>query len=147
MVHALDNIENEKNDYIAFIKKIRNMMHEVNAGTMVLYEVIEQIDSFIGHENEGVVERIIYAEKKQNLNEMSELEKVCLEWSNVSQNNYQLAKKYKKVLDAIIAPKYGLQGIMEDYSDHDSPEYLKEVLDYYRDLSRRYENLARQSLK
>ena len=209
MVHALDNIENDKSDYITFIMSVRNMMHEVNAGDMSPYEVINKIDSFIGQENE--VEQIIYESKKiQNLlwdqkeqvseklkeaivvmndarlsfsgyvsndiaiqkldnflgdykeftnsinskevtsdetSEIEQLEKSCSELSNVSQKNYQLAKKYKKVLDAIVAPKYGLQGIMEDYSDHDSPEYLKELLAYYRDLSQRYENLARQSLK
>lgn len=79
-----------------------------------------------------------------NTSWIAELERACNEWAEVSQRNYQLAKRYKAALEQIAQPQYGLQGIMEDYPDTDSIEYLQAALEYYTRLTHRYQQIARE---
>lgn len=53
---------------------------------------------------------------------------------------------YRIALEKIAAPKYGLQGIIEDYS-HDSNKYNYYALKYYIKLCRQYENIAKEALQ
>lgn len=75
-----------------------------------------------------------------------DLERACDEWAEVSQRNYQRAKSYHKALEYIAANQYGLQGIMEDYPDTDSVEYLQAALKYYTRLANLYQKVAREAI-
>lgn len=83
-------------------------------------------------------------EKKQM--RIQELERVCSEWAEVSQRNYQCAKRYHEALERIAMNQYGLQSIMEDYPDTDSVEYLQAALKYYTSLTNIYRKTAREAI-
>ena len=74
-----------------------------------------------------------------------ELERAYDEWAETSQHNYQRAKRYKAALEQIAKPRYGLQGIVEDYPDPDSIECLQATLDYYKRLVYLYQTIAREA--
>lgn len=78
---------------------------------------------------------------------VADLERACKEWAETSQNNYQRAKRYYEALERIAANQYGLQGIMEDYPDTDSVEYLEAALNYYTRLATSYQKTAREAIK
>jgi hypothetical protein len=77
---------------------------------------------------------------------ISDLERACKEWADVSQQNYQRAKCYFKALEQISQNQYGLQSIMEDYPDTDSVEYLEAALKYYTRLANAYQKIAREAI-
>ena len=79
--------------------------------------------------------------------EIEPLQQACEEWAKVSQRNYQCAKAYFEALERIAANQYGLQGIMEDYPDTDSVEYLEAALNYYTRLVNLYQKTAREAIK
>lgn len=221
-------------NHVAFLNKLKDLLHEVHAGHLSAYEVIDLIDEHISKNADTVpdVGEIVYHTRKiQNLlweqkeqvvsklkdaisimgdtrlalagyvsseaaihkldnfladyasekdelfterteegidykqlytqllseknsgewrtdlnEEVEQLSKACSEWAETSQNNYQLAKRYQEALKSILAPQYGLQGIIEDYPDPESKEYLESALNYYKTLERRYANLARKAL-
>lgn len=74
------------------------------------------------------------------------LERACSEWAEVSQRNYQCAKRYFEALEQIAMNRHGLQGIMEDYPDTDSVEYLQAALKYYTRLTNTYQKTAREAI-
>ena len=78
--------------------------------------------------------------------EIEPLQQACEEWAEVSQRNYQRAKRYYEALERIAANQYGLQSIMEDYPDTDSVEYLKAALNYYTWLVNTYQATAREAI-
>jgi ElaB/YqjD/DUF883 family membrane-anchored ribosome-binding protein len=78
--------------------------------------------------------------------QIDDLERVCKEWSETSQRNYQRAKRYSEALEKIVQTQYGLQGIMEDYTDTDSVEYLQAALKYYMRLANLYQKIAREAI-
>jgi len=77
---------------------------------------------------------------------MTDLERACKEWADVSQRNYQRAKRYFEALEQISQNQYGLQSIMEDYPDTDSVEYLEAALKYYTRLVNSYQKIAREAI-
>jgi len=78
---------------------------------------------------------------------VADLEHACKEWAETSQRNYQRAKRYEAALERIAQTQYGLQGIMEDYPDTDSVEYLAAALEYYTRLVRIFQKTAREAIK
>jgi hypothetical protein len=79
-------------------------------------------------------------------NYVSNLERSCDEWAEVSQKNYQRANKYRAALEKIAQNQYGLQSILEDCPYIDSLEYLTAALEYYSRLVRLYQKIAREEL-
>lgn len=55
-----------------------------------------------------------------------------------------MTDKLREALEQIAKPKYGLQGIIEDYSDANAFNY--HAMTYWRDLAQSYEATARAAL-
>jgi len=79
------------------------------------------------------------------LDEIEQLEKSCSGWANVSQTNFQLAKRYEETLDKIAKPRFGLQSIQEKH-ENDTLEYYKEISEYYRVMANDMQKLAREDI-
>lgn len=87
----------------------------------------------------------VLAGRADEYDRAEELERVCSEWAKTSQRNYQLAKRYHKVLKYICEPRFGLQGIIEDYGqDTDTYNYHTSV--YYARLVYEYQKVAREAI-
>lgn len=54
--------------------------------------------------------------------------------------------EYKKALEKIASPKYGLQAIYEDYPD-ENIDFYKELARYYCGLASSYQSIARKALE
>ena len=58
--------------------------------------------------------------------------------------SHDMTDKLREALKQIVEPKYGLQGIMEDYSDTNAFNY--HAMKYWRDLAQSYQAIARAAL-
>lgn len=76
---------------------------------------------------------------------IEDLERACKEWAEISQRNYQLAKRYHKALKYINEPRFGLQSIIEDYGQ-DTNSYNYHASIYYGRLVHEYQKVAREAI-
>ena len=106
---------------------------------------IPQSVAHLYEELEAAAEQRGYANAMEAERKLTD--QICAEWAETSQRNYQRAKHYFAALEKIAQTQYGLQSIMEDYPDTDSPEYLKAVLEYYAHLVNSYQKIAREAIK